>query len=160
MEQHNKSRRKFLYDLGLASLSVPLISLGIKCTDDKESNPETMNDKNKKAGKLGIALVGLGNYAGGQLAPALLQTGNCYLAGIVTGTPSKIPVWKEKYNIPDKNIYNYDNFDCIKDNPDIDIIYVVLPNTMHAEYTIRAFEAGKHVICEKPMALRLKIVIR
>jgi predicted dehydrogenase len=120
-----------------------------------------MSDKNnpdsyREDSKLGIALVGLGNYAGGQLAPALLQTINCYLAGIVTGTPSKIPVWKEKYNIPDQNIYNYETFDSIKDNPDIDIVYVVLPNSMHAEYTIRAAKAGKHVICEKPMALNIE----
>src|SRR6187399_2277669 len=114
MEQHNKSRRKFLHDLGLASLSVPLISSGINCADDKKSNPEIMVEQNKKDGKLGIALVGLGNYAGGQLAPALVQTENCYLAGIVTGTPSKIPIWKEKYGIADKNIYNYQNYDSIK----------------------------------------------
>ncbi|MCC9138269.1 Gfo/Idh/MocA family protein, partial [Pontibacter silvestris] len=57
-----------------------------------------------------------------------------------------------KYNIPEKNIYNYENFDQIADNPDIDIVYVVLPNSMHAEYTIRAAKAKKHVICEKPMA--------
>jgi predicted dehydrogenase len=106
--------------------------------------------KNKK---FGLALVGLGGYSTGQLAPALQETEHCYLAGIVTGTPSKIPLWKEKYNIPDKNVYNYENFDSIKNNPDIDIIYVVLPNSMHAAYTIRAAEAGKHVICEKPMAL-------
>ncbi len=104
-------------------------------------------------GKLGVALVGLGGYAGGQLAPALLQTQHCYLAGIVTGTPAKEIIWKEKYGIPEKNIYNYQNFDSIKDNPDIDIVYVVLPNAMHAEYSIRAAQAGKHVICEKPMAL-------
>ena len=153
MSQHNESRRKFIYNLGLAGLSVPLISSGIECTDDKKINPENMVEQNKKAGKLGIALVGLGGYAGGQLAPALLQTEHCYLAGIVTGTPSKIPIWKERYNIPEKNIYNYQNYDLIKDNPDIDIIYVVLPNFLHAEYTIRAAQAGKHVICEKPMAL-------
>src|SRR5574339_394569 len=151
MKRHNESRRKFIYNLGLAGLSVPLIS----CTDKKKTNTQTMTEQ-KKAGKLGIALVGLGGYAGGQLAPALQQTENCYLAGIVTGTPSKIPVWKEKYNIPDKNVYNYENFDSIKDNPDIDIVYVVLPNNMHAEYTIRAAKAGKHVICEKPMALSVQ----
>jgi predicted dehydrogenase len=106
----------------------------------------------KKDGKLGIALVGLGSYSAGQLAPALLQTEHCYLAGIVTGTPSKIETWKSKYGIADKNIYNYQNFDSIKDNPDIDVVYVVLPNSMHAEYTIRAAQAGKHVISEKPMA--------
>src|SRR5688572_9739147 len=115
-----------------------------------------MNDKNKNAGKLGIALVGLGGYATGQLAPALQQTEHCWLAGIVTGTPSKAEAWKEKYTIPEKNIYNYSNFDRIKDNPDIDIIYVALPNSMHAEYTIRAAKAGKHVICEKPMAITVE----
>jgi predicted dehydrogenase len=115
-----------------------------------------MTGQNKQAGKLGIALVGLGGYATGELAPALQKTEHCYLAGIVTGTPSKIPLWQEKYNIPEKNIYNYQNYDSLKDNPDIDIIYVVLPNSMHAEYSIRAATAGKHVICEKPMAISVK----
>lgn len=103
--------------------------------------------------KLGIALVGLGSYSTGQLGPALRHTKECYLAGIVTGTPSKAVAWSKKYNIPQKNIYNYQNFDEIAKNPDIDIIYVVLPVFMHKEYTIKAAQAGKHVICEKPMAL-------
>jgi predicted dehydrogenase len=103
--------------------------------------------------KLGVALVGLGYYSFGQLGPALQHTQNCYLAGIVTGTPSKAETWSKKYNIPPKNIYNYQNFDEIAHNPDIDIVYVVLPVFMHKEYTIRAAKAGKHVICEKPMAL-------
>jgi predicted dehydrogenase len=103
--------------------------------------------------KLGIALVGLGKYSEEQLAPALQETKHCYLAGIVTGTPSKIKGWKEKYKLAENNIYSYANFDSIKDNPDIDIVYVVLPNAMHAEYVIRAAQAGKHVICEKPMAV-------
>jgi predicted dehydrogenase len=103
--------------------------------------------------RLGIALVGLGGYSGGQLAPALQHTKNCYLAGIVTGTPSKAEDWSKKYNIPKNNIYNYQTFDDIANNKDIDIVYVVLPVSMHKEYTIRAAKAGKHVICEKPMAL-------
>lgn len=101
---------------------------------------------------LGVALVGLGNYATGQLAPALQETKKCSLTGIVTGTPSKAETWKKKYDIPEENVYDYETYDRIADNDDIDIIYVVLPNGMHAEYTIRAAEAGKHVICEKPMA--------
>ncbi len=103
--------------------------------------------------KLGIALVGLGGYSGGQLAPALQNAEHCYLAGIVTGTPEKERMWAERYAIPKQNIYNYDNFDSIADNKDIDIVYVVLPNSMHAEFCIRAAKAGKHVICEKPMAV-------
>ncbi len=102
--------------------------------------------------KLGIALVGLGGYSEGQLAPALQQTKLCRLAGIVTGTPEKASTWKTKYNIPDKNVYSYETFDQIANNPDIDIIYVVLPNALHAEYVIKAAQAGKHVICEKPLA--------
>lgn len=103
--------------------------------------------------KLGIALVGLGSYSSGQLAPALLHTRNCYLAGIVTGTPAKADSWASQYHIEPANIYNYENFDKIVSNPAIDIVYVVLPVFLHKEYTIRAAKAGKHVICEKPMAL-------
>ncbi|MCB9259008.1 MAG: Gfo/Idh/MocA family oxidoreductase [Ignavibacteriales bacterium] len=105
--------------------------------------------------KMGVALVGLGNYSTNLLAPALQETEECYLAGIVTGTPSKAEEWSKKYNIPKKNIYNYENFDSIVNNDEIKIVYVVLPNSMHAEFTIRAAKAGKHVICEKPMAINV-----
>ncbi|WP_324027603.1 Gfo/Idh/MocA family oxidoreductase [Maribacter sp. BPC-D8] len=106
--------------------------------------------------KLGIALVGLGSYSEHQLAPSLLETEHCYLAGIVTGTKEKEGIWKEKYNLSKKNIYNYDNFDAIVKNDDIDIVYVALPNSMHVDFCIRAAKAGKHVICEKPMAVSVK----
>ncbi len=106
-----------------------------------------------KKDRLGVALVGLGYYSTDLLAPALQQTKNCYLAGIVTGTPAKAEVWKKKYNIPEKNIYNYENFDQVANNPDIDVVYVVLPPAMHKEYVVRAADAGKHVWCEKPMAV-------
>lgn len=103
--------------------------------------------------KLGVALVGLGYYSTDLLAPGLQRTKNCYLAGIVTGTPSKAERWKQQYNIPDRNIYNYQNFESLANNPAIDVVYVVLPPSMHAEYSIKAAEAGKHVWCEKPMAM-------
>lgn len=105
--------------------------------------------------KLGIALVGLGSYSSGQLAPGLVNAEHCYLAGIVTGTPSKEKRWMEQYNIPKGNVYNYENFDAIAKNDAIDIVYVVLPNSMHADFCIRAAKAGKHVICEKPMAMNV-----
>ena len=119
-------------------------------------SPHSLLAGYRKKEKLGIALVGLGYYSTDLLAPALQQTKNCYLAGIVTGTPSKALAWKAKYNIPDKNIYNYQNFDTIANNPDIDVVYVVLPPSMHREYVIRAANAGKDVFCEKPMALTVK----
>ena len=103
--------------------------------------------------RLGVALVGLGYYSTDLLAPALQQTKNCYLAGVVTGSPEKAAAWQKKYNLPEKNIYNYQNFDTIADNPAIDVVYVVLPPSLHREYVVRAANAGKHVWCEKPMAV-------
>jgi predicted dehydrogenase len=111
--------------------------------------------KNKE-GKLGIALVGLGKYSEGQLAPALQETKYCYLAGIVTGSEEKAKKWKKKYDIPDENAYSYDSFDSIKDNGSIDIVYVVTPPALHADYVVRAAQAGKHVICEKPLAVTIE----
>jgi predicted dehydrogenase len=105
-----------------------------------------------KNSKLGIALVGLGTYSTEELAPALKETQHCYLAGIVSGSPEKCEKWKSEHHLKDQNIYDYTNFDEIRNNDDIDIVYVVLPNSMHAEFAIRAARAGKHVICEKPLA--------
>lgn len=119
--------------------------LPLSCISNKE------NQKNEKS--IGVALVGLGYYSRDLLAPALMQTEYCHLAGIVTGSPEKIPVWQEKYKIPDGNIYNYQNMHEIENNDAIDVVYIVLPNALHAEYTIKAAEAGKHVWCEKPMAV-------
>jgi glucose-fructose oxidoreductase len=107
----------------------------------------------QKKKKLGVALVGLGYYSTDLLAPALQLTTQCYLSGIVTGTPSKAEQWKQQHNLSDRNIYNYTNFDSLANNPDIDVVYIVLPPSMHAEYSIRAANAGKHVWCEKPMAM-------
>ena len=106
--------------------------------------------------KLGVCLVGLGNYSSNLLAPALQLTQYCELRGIVTGTPSKILIWQKRYGIPDKNVYNYQNMDRMADNPDIDIIYIVLPTGLHAQYAIKAANTGKHVWCEKPMAKSAK----
>lgn len=105
--------------------------------------------------KLGVALVGLGSYSTYQLAPALQDCKYCHLAGIVTGTPAKAEKWMQQYGIAEQHVYSYDSFDQIASDDAIDIVYVVLPNSMHAEFSIRAARAGKHVICEKPMALNV-----
>ncbi len=105
--------------------------------------------------KLGVALVGLGSYSSGQLGPALRVTKNCRLAGVVTGSRSKGLSWAKRYGFPEKNVYGYETMAQMADNPDIDIVYVVTPNALHAEHTIAAARAGKHVICEKPMAISM-----
>ncbi len=146
------TRRVFNIKLlkGIGGLTV-LGNLPFSCEVGESEQSERPVDK-----KLGVALVGLGTYSTYELAPSLLQTKHCRLAGIVTGTPSKAKTWEKKYNLPKENIYNYDNFDSIINNKDIDIVYVVLPNSMHADFSIRAAKAGKHVICEKPMAVTTK----
>jgi predicted dehydrogenase len=102
--------------------------------------------------KLGIAMLGLGGYASGQLGPALRETKLCELTAVVTGHPEKGEKWAAEYNLKKENTYSYESFDRIADNKDVDIVYVVTPPALHPEFTIRAAKAGKHVISEKPMA--------
>jgi len=102
--------------------------------------------------RLGFAFVGLGGFARDHLLPVMMRCKFCKPVALVSGHPEKAAAVANRYGIDSKNIYNYDNYDSIKDNPQIDAVYIVLPNGMHAEYTIRAFQAGKHVMCEKPMA--------
>ena len=83
--------------------------------------------------KIGFALAGLGSLSTHQIAPALQKTKFCRLAGIITGHPAKAERWKAQYNIPDKNIYNYDTMEKMADNPDIEVVYVVTPNGLHAD---------------------------
>jgi len=132
------NRRTFIKKSGLflAASSLPLSTFGI----------------NPKKTKLGVALVGLGYYSTDLLAPALQLTQHCELKGIVTGSPEKVPVWQKKYGIKDSNVYSYENMHTIADNNDIDVVYIVTPNTLHLPYAKIAAAAGKHVWCEKPMA--------
>jgi glucose-fructose oxidoreductase len=102
------------------------------------------------AKKLGVALVGLGNYSTNQLAPALRQTRYCRLAGVVTGSRDKGVKWAQEHGFSEKSVYDYSTMAQLADNPEIDIVYVVTPNSLHAENVIAAAKAGKHVISEKP----------
>lgn len=106
--------------------------------------------------KLGVALCGLGSLSTHQLAPALQKTRHCRLAGIVTGSPQKAKQWQEQYQLPARSVYSYDTMADMADNPDIDIVYVVTPNALHAQHTIQAARAGKHVFCEKPMEVSVE----
>ncbi len=146
---NSSSRRSFIKK---TSLGVGAATLGLATSAYSKSLfiPKAPKET------MGIALVGLGYYSTQILAPALQETKNVKLTGIVTGTPEKEKIWQDKYGIKPENTYNYENFEEIANNDEIDIIYVVLPNSMHHEYTIRAAKAGKHVICEKPMALNAK----
>lgn len=105
------------------------------------------------ARKPGWAIVGLGELSIEEILPAFGLCTTARLAGLVSGHRDKADKLAAVYGVNAQSIYSYENFDDIAKNDDIDVIYIVLPNSMHAEYTIRALDAGKHVLCEKPMAV-------
>jgi predicted dehydrogenase len=102
--------------------------------------------------KLGWAIVGLGNLSINQILPAFAKCEKSKVTAFVSGSPEKANKLAARYGVNPKNIYNYQNYEELRNNPEVDIIYIVLPNGMHAEYTIRGAKAGKHILCEKPMA--------
>ena len=106
--------------------------------------------------KAGWAIVGLGGLTVEEVLPAFADTTRSRLAALVSGHPDKTRQLADVYGLNDDALYTYDTFDTIESNDAIDVVYIVLPNNMHAEYTVRALEAGKHVLCEKPMAMNSK----
>src|SRR6187551_4063311 len=141
------TRRNFLQKLTGSLIALPLLS--------KKDYLESLNEiKSKKYDGpiLRVAIMGLGSY-GTRVADAMKDCTKAKLVGVISGTPSKITAWQAKYGIPEKNCYNYENYDSIKNNPDIDAVYVITPNALHKPQVLRVAKAGKHAICEKPMAL-------
>ena len=139
------SRRDFLQKItgGLVLLNIPSTS---------SANPEQIIETPYEGPILRVAIMGLGSY-GTRVAEAMQKCKMAKLTGIISGTPSKIKDWQSKYKIAEGNCYNYENFDQIKNNPEIDAVYVITPNALHHDQVIRVAKAGKHVICEKPMAI-------
>ena len=102
--------------------------------------------------RLGVAVVGLGHLSLLQILPGFGQAQHVRVSALVSGERDKARAVAAQYGVEEANLYDYASFDRLRDNPDVDIVYIVLPNAMHAEFTIRAAQAGKHVLCEKPMA--------
>lgn len=140
------SRRNFIRKLSAPVLAIPFITdlPLLSDTGDMVEGPT-----------LRVAQMGLGSYAN-RVAEAMLSSKRAKLVGVISGTPSKVETWRTKYGIPENNCYDYSNFDQIKNNPDIDAVYITTPNALHHDQAIRVAAAGKHVIVEKPMALNAK----
>jgi predicted dehydrogenase len=147
MNGHDFSRRRFLQASGYGLLAGATAATLIRPASAQDAPKEPANKK------VGYALVGLGRLSIGQLLPAFAQCKDAKVTALVSGHPDKAKDLAGKYGVAEKSIYSYENFDSIKDNPDVDVVYIVLPNSMHCEYTVRAAKAGKHVLCEKPMAV-------
>lgn len=102
--------------------------------------------------RVGFAVVGLGSLALHQIIPAFGRCKTARLAAVVSGSPDKAMQVAREHGLSEKAVYDYKTYDQLKDNKEVDVIYIVLPNGMHAEYTVRGAQAGKHILCEKPMA--------
>lgn len=143
------TRRNFLQKLTSSFIALPLLSKNSMAAIDN------INKELYDGPVLRVAIMGLGSY-GTRVADAMQSCTKAKLTGAISGTPSKLTAWQSKYNIPGQNCYNYENFDAIKNNPDIDAVYIITPNALHKEQAIRVARAGKHVICEKPMSINVK----
>ena len=138
------SRRNFLGKLTASTIMLSGVSASGSVDESKRIPTVTQ--------PLRVAIMGLGSY-GTRVADAMQACTSAKLTGVVSGSPDKIKLWQKKYGISERNCYSYENLDQIRNNPDIDAVYVITPNGLHKEHTIRVAAAGKHVICEKPMAI-------
>ncbi|MHC5849516.1 Gfo/Idh/MocA family protein [Nostoc sp.] len=102
--------------------------------------------------RLGFAIVGLGRLTLEEIMPAFAECKLAKPTALVSGDAAKANLVAQQYGIKPQSVYNYQNYDNLRNNPDVDVIYIVLPNSMHREYTVRGAKAGKHILCEKPMA--------
>lgn len=140
-------RRNFLQKLAASAVVVPMLS-----PYRALAGADPASTGSHRGATLRVALMGLGSYAA-RVAEAMQSCKRARVAGLISGTPSKLQEWGTKFRVPEKSRYNYENFDRIKDDPDIDAVYIITPNALHRDQAIRVARAGKHVICEKPMAI-------
>jgi len=140
MNEHPVTRRRFISQLSAAAAALTLLPRPLRAAPAGPGR------------RLGIVLVGLGNYSENHLAPAIRESKYWKLAGVVTGDAAKGRRWAREHGFPATNIWHYDTMNRIAGHPEVEVVYVVTPNGLHAAHAIAAARAGKHVICEKPMA--------
>src|SRR4051794_21600489 len=146
----NSISRRTLIELGLAGASAAIAGSALAepaLVPEPQDSPPLPDSE-----KIGFAVVGLGKLSLGQIIPGLKTAKGAKLVAVVSGHPEKARRIAAEQGLPADAIYSYDDYDRIAKDPRIQVVYIVLPNSMHAEYTIRALKAGKHVLCEKPMA--------
>src|SRR6266700_299891 len=140
------TRRSFVTRIGQGAIAASVTDGLLKTASAQLRVPDPPGKK------LGWAIVGLGSLSINEILPAFAKAEKSKVVALVSGHPDKANKLALRYGVSPKNIYDYRNYDSIKNNPEVDVIYIVLPNGMHAEYTVRGLDAGKHVLCEKPMA--------
>lgn len=101
--------------------------------------------------KVRYAVVGTGWISQIAFMPGIPQTGNSEMTAIVSGNPGNAAKLASFYGI--QHVYNYEQYDDMLKSGHVDAVYIALPNSMHADYTIRAARAGIHALVEKPLAV-------
>src|SRR5436190_356833 len=155
------SRRQFVQStvlLGAGTLAARRTSAGEeeKPLAPPDRQPPELEVPEPVERPVGWAVVGPGKLALESVRPAFSRCRLSRVTALVSGHPDKAKKVAQFYGVKPRNLYGYDTFDKLADNPDVDVVYIILPNSMHAEYTLRSFKAGKHVLCEKPMAVTLQ----
>ena len=103
----------------------------------------------KRIRKVRYAVVGLGHIAQVAVLPAFAKARNSDLVALISGDSKKRSKLGKLYHVD--RLYSYDQYEeCL--TQDVDAVYVGLPNHLHRDFTVRALQAGVHVLCEKPMA--------
>ena len=102
--------------------------------------------------RVGFALVGLGRLTLGQILPAFSQCKKARPVALVSGTPDKARAVAAQYGIPDRSVFSYGEIGRLADESAVSAVYIVTPNALHRDHVVAAAKAGKHVLCEKPMA--------
>ena len=126
-----------------------------KRSRNKYSNARTSksNESNKSSSR--YAVVGLGYIAQVAILPAFKNAKqNSLLTALVSHDPEKLSKLSKKYKVP--LTASYHDYQNLLQSDDIDAVYIALPNSMHAEFTLRALENGKHVLCEKPLGVTVE----
>lgn len=150
MNEHTLSRRRFVAATGAGALAA-IVPGQMKAPTERPDDPPPHPEPPEH--RLGYAVVGLGEVATTQVIPALTKCKRSKITAVVTGDPNgKGQAYARELGLKPSNVYDYRTYDRLRDDPDVDVIYIALPNAMHAEYTVRGAQAGKHVLCEKPMA--------
>ncbi|HVY08120.1 MAG TPA: Gfo/Idh/MocA family oxidoreductase [Burkholderiales bacterium] len=121
-----------------------------------EKPEKAVTPKEPPPKRVGYAVVGLGRLAIGEVLPAIAKSKRSRVVALVSGDADKAGKVARQYAVRPDSIYDYGNYGQLADNPEVDAVYIALPNGMHAEFTIRAARAGKHVLCEKPMAISVR----
>ena len=165
MTQNTHSRRYFLQLSGASLMVAPWLASCASASGgasevraigqpfpERRSLPEEVPPPPNE-GSVGFAVIGLGDYALGLAMPGLVAAPRCHVAAVVSGNPEKAARVAAAYGVPEDAIYSYEDFDRIAEDDRVEAVYIVLPTGLHATWTEKSFAAGKHVLCEKPMAI-------